>query len=84
MWNLKKKRIQINELTDETEIDSQTQKTNCWGEGWTGGLGLAYEHCGLWNDWPMGTCCIVQGTLINILIIDVGEESERDWRCVHV
>ena len=27
-------------------------------EGWTGGLGLAYVHCGMWNGWPTGTYCI--------------------------
>ena len=32
-------------------------------EGWTGGLGLAYAHWGLWNDWPTATCCRAQGTL---------------------
>ena len=37
------------------------------GGGWTGDLGLAYSHWGRWNDWPMGTCCIAQGTLPNIL-----------------
>ena len=25
------------------------------GERWTGGLGLAYAQCGIWNDWLMGT-----------------------------
>ena len=36
-------------------------------EGLTESLGLAYEHCGKWNDWLMGTFCIVQTTLPNIL-----------------
>ena len=31
----------------------------------TGGLGLAYAHCSIYNDWPVGTGCIVQGTLPN-------------------
>ena len=35
--------------------------------GWIGGLGLAYAHCGIWNDWPTETCCVAQGTLPNIL-----------------
>ena len=30
-------------------------------------LGLAYVHCGIWNDWPAETCYIAQGTLPNIL-----------------
>ena len=38
-----------------------------WGRGWTGDLGLAYAHGGTWNDWPMGTCCIAQRTLPNVL-----------------
>ena len=37
------------------------------GEGWIGGLGLAYAHSGIWNDWPAGTCYIAHGTLPNIL-----------------
>ena len=53
----KKKRIQINLFAKQT--DSQTLK-NLWlpkeasrgGEGWTGGLGLAYAHWGIWNDQP--------------------------------
>ena len=28
---------------------------------------LAYGHCGIWNDWLMGTCCTTQGTLPSIL-----------------
>ena len=34
---------------------------------WTGGLGLTCAPCGIWNDWPTGTCSIAQGTLPNIL-----------------
>ena len=30
-------------------------------------LRLAYAHFGMWNDWPSGTCSMVQGTLPNIL-----------------
>ena len=47
MESLKK---DINELICRRETDSQTLKTNLWlpkgkgwGEGWTGGLGLAKE-----------------------------------------
>ena len=55
------------------ETDSQTLK-NLWlpkgtgrgGEGWTGGLGLAYAHRGMWNDWSTGTYCIAQRPLSNI------------------
>ena len=38
-----------------------TKGDSGWGEGWTGGLGLAYAHCGIWNNWPVGTCCVAQG-----------------------
>jgi len=71
MWNLKK---DTNELICRTETDSQTLTTNVWlpkGTGWrevwTRGSGLAYAHCGKWNDWPTGACCIAWGTLPNIL-----------------
>ena len=61
------------------ETDSQTLKTNLWlpkGTGWEGGMDWGFGagiwntygiHCGIWNDWPMGTCCIAQGILPNIL-----------------
>ena len=46
--------MDTNELTCRTETDTQTLKSNFWlpketgsGEGWTGGLGLAYAHCGI-------------------------------------
>ena len=41
----------------------------CRKSRWTGGLGLTHAHCGVWNDWPTGTCCIEQGTPPNILYI---------------
>jgi len=37
------------------------------GQRWTGGMGLASSHWGLWNDWATGTCCPAQGTLPIIL-----------------
>ena len=66
-----------------TETYLQTLKTNHSyqsgqveeGEGWTGGLGLAYVHCGIWNDWPTATCCIAQGTLHNILWQSIWEKN---------
>ena len=50
-----------NELILRTETDSQTLK-NLWlpkGTGWewgalTGGLGMAYAHCGIQNDCQWG------------------------------
>ena len=51
-----------NEFICRMVTDSQTLKTNLKlsqgtssGEGWTGNLGLAYAHCGVWNDSPAGT-----------------------------
>ena len=42
MWNLK---YEIDELTNETETESQTKRTDLWlprvgGKGWIGCLGL--------------------------------------------
>ena len=71
MWNLKK---DTNELICRTEIDSMdfenkfmVTKQDRSGKGWIGGLGLAYTHCNIWNHCPMRNCCIVQGTLLDIL-----------------
>ena len=62
------------ELICIRETDSQSLKTNLQSPKGTGGieecsesLGLAYTHCGIWNDWPMGNFCRAQGTLSNIL-----------------
>ena len=44
----------------------QTERGQVWG-GMDGGWGMAGAHCGIWNDWPMGTCCMAQRTLPNIL-----------------
>ena len=64
-------------------------KTNLWllkgtgeAEGWTGILGLAYAPCGMWNECPTGTCCIVQATLP--IFCDMGKVSEKEWVCVYV
>ena len=70
MWNLKK---DTNELICRSETDSQTlknlslQKGTGGREGQTEGLGLTHAHCGIWNDWPTGTCCVAQRTAPNIL-----------------
>ena len=66
------KRIQMNFFAEQK--DSHT-KTNLWllkgtNEGRDGlrdGGGLVYAHHGIWNDWTMGTYCVAQGTLPNIL-----------------
>ena len=55
-----------NRLTD-FENKLMATKEEGGGEGGIGGLRFAYSHCGIWNDWPIGTCCIAQGTLPNIL-----------------
>ena len=52
----KKKKKDLNELIFRIETTSQTLKTygyqrgQGWGGRWNGGLGLAYAHCGIWND----------------------------------
>ena len=33
------------------------------GTDWRFGI----AHCSIWNGWPVGTCCITQGTLPSIL-----------------
>ena len=49
------------------------------------GLGLAYAHWGIWDDWSMGTCCIAQRTLAsNLWIIYGWKESERECICIYV
>ena len=55
-----------------------------WGEGWTGGVGLAYAHWGLWNGWPMGTCCLAQRTLPNILGSSTWEKNMKENGCVYM
>ena len=57
-------------------------KGDRWGEGWTGGWRLACAHSGLWNDWPMGTCCIAQGTLPSIPWSSIWEKNLRENECV--
>ena len=52
---MESKKKNKNELIHTIETDSQTLKTNLpkgtgSREGWIEGLGLAYIHCGLWND----------------------------------
>ena len=55
------------------------------GEEWTGGLGLAYAHCGIRNDWTMGTCYnSTENATQYYVIIYEGKESEREWMCVYV
>ena len=50
------------------ENEFMVSKGDRRGEGWTGGLGLAYAHCGIWNDWPTGNCCIAQESLQNLYV----------------
>ena len=67
----KKKRIQMNLFAEQKETDRLwktwlPKETGLGGSG-LGGLGLTYVPSGIWNDWPPGTCCIAQSTLLNIL-----------------
>ena len=56
--------------------------TKRWREDRIEGLGLAYAHCGIWNDWPRGNFCIAQGTTQYSMIICTGKEYEKKWMCV--
>ena len=47
-----------------------------WEEGWTGGLGLAYAHGWIWNNWPKGTSSTENSTQCS-MIIYTGKESEK-------
>ena len=60
------KRIQRNLFSEQkqtTNFENKLSRGDSCGEGWTGGLGLAYAHCGIWNIWPMRICYIAQRTL---------------------
>ena len=57
-------------------------KVDRWEEGWIESLGLAYAHYDIWNDWPMGSYCIAQGTLHNIMWLSMGKELENV--CVYI
>ena len=71
MLNQKKKKKDTNELICKTETDSWLPK----GTGGRGGL--VYAHCGIWNDWPNGTCSIAENSTQYSVIIYVGKKSER-------
>ena len=71
MLNLKK-RIQMNSFARQKQTHRLQKQAYSYqreqAEGmWTGGLGLACAHGGVWNGWPLGTCCKAQGTLPDIL-----------------
>ena len=62
-------------------------KGDRWGgQRWTGDLRLTHAHCGILNDWLMGTCCTAQETPPNqySVIIYMGKESEKEWMYVYV
>ena len=45
------------------------------GAGWTGGLGLAYAHCSMWNDWPVGTCWVAQRNQLPFYVAGIRDDS---------
>ena len=53
-------------------------------EGWTRVLGLAYAHCGIWDDWPTGTWVQHGNSTQFSAMIYIGKESEKEWRCVYL
>ena len=72
-------------------MDKKSKLTVIKGEGgrgvkgWTGGLGLAYAHCGIWNDCPNGDLLYTTGYSTQYsVIIYMGKESEGEWMWVFV
>ena len=75
------------ELIYKTERDSQTSKINLrlsrqtgGGEGWIGGLGLAYAHYCIWSRYSIGNStqyCQYSPTAY------MGQEPEREQICIH-
>ena len=82
IWNLKKDTNKL--IAEQKQI--QTLKTNLRlpkGAGGVGGMDWGFG-IGVWNDWPMGTCRIAQGTLSKCSVkIYMGKESEKEWMCVY-
>ena len=76
------KRIQMNLFAEQKQTHrfwKQTygyQRGQVMEEEWTGSLGLAYARWGMWNDWPMGTCCVVQ-RIPNILYNLCGKRIQK-------
>ena len=71
MWNLKKEYI-LTYLWNRNRLAHFANKLTVTkadriGQGRMGSLVLAYAHCSMWNDWPMGNCCTVQRILPNVL-----------------
>ena len=68
MWNLKNgyKWTYLQNRNRPEDFENKIMVTKWdrwWVEGWTGGLGSTYAHCGIWSDWPTWTYFITQGTL---------------------
>ena len=71
------KKNDTNELIYKTYIDSQISKNKnkklwfpkwtSWVEKWAVVFRLAYGYYCIRNEQSVGTCCIAQGTLPNIL-----------------
>ena len=84
MWNLKKgyKWTYLHNRNRLTDVEDKFMaiKGGRLGGRWTGGLGLADAHCGIWNDWPMNFC-ITQGTLP---IFCDNQCGKRIWKRMNV
>ena len=79
MWNPKRgyKWTFLQSRDSLTDFEKLTvTKEDRWG-GWTGGLGLAYAHWGVWSDWPAETCCKAQRTLPSVLWLSMWEKNLR-------
>ena len=93
MWNLKKT-IQMNLLAEQKQTHRLWkqiyvyQRRQVEWEEWTGGLGLAYAHWVIWNDWPMGTCCALGYSIGNttqyFVVIYWENNLKENGLCVHI
>ena len=67
----------------DTDFENKLMLSKGTGWGvWTGGLGLAYAHSDIWNNWPTEICYIAQGTLPNILWWSMWEKNLKENGCV--
>ena len=85
----KKKGEDTIELICRTETDSQTLKNLRLPKVGGGGrdgfrIWIGYTHRGIWNNWPLETCCIAQGTLPSVLWQSMWEKNHREWIRVYI
>ena len=47
-------------------------------------LRAALAYWDIWNDWPMGTCCVAQGTQNSVIIWKLSEKNLKMNGCVYM